>query len=163
MAPTRTPAAAVVLLTAAVLALSACAPSPTGDSAASATDREAVRAVTTAESDAGGRAFELDTDDGRWHVHVAVGDREVEVEVSADGSRVTASDDSDDLDADDRGALDAATTTLADAVRIAAAQATGVARIEEVQLERENGVATWQVDFDGGTSVNVSGADGSIR
>lgn len=161
MASIRTPAAAVLL--AAALALAGCTSAPAGDASASATDREAVRAVTTAESSAGGRAFELESEDDEWQVHVAVGDREVEVRVSADGGQVLASDDSDGLDADDRTALDAATTTLADAVRIAASQNPGGVRIEEAQLESDNGVAVWQVDLEGGANVSVSGADGSVR
>lgn len=161
MASIRTPAAAVLL--AAALALAGCTSAPAGDASASATDREAVRAVTTAESSAGGRAFELESEDDEWQVHVAVGDREVEVRVSTDGGQVLASDDSDGLDVDDRTALDAATTTLADAVRIAASQNPGGARIEEAQLESANGVAVWQVDLEGGANVSVSGADGSVR
>ncbi|MFJ4037427.1 PepSY domain-containing protein [Microbacterium sp. NPDC090007] len=158
MAPTRIPA--VALLAVATLALGACAPS--ADSAGP-TAREAVRAITTAESAAGGRAFELDTEDGEWEVHVAVGDREVDVRVSADGSTATVSEDDDGLDVDDREALQAATTTLADAVRIAGAQNRGGDRIDGASLEREDGVAVWEIEFDDGSPVRVSGADGAIR
>ncbi|WP_295789748.1 PepSY domain-containing protein [uncultured Microbacterium sp.] len=159
MAPTRIPA--VALLAAATLVVSACAPSA-GDGGF--TDREGVRAVTTAESAAGGRGFELDVDDGRWEIHVAVGDREVDVRVSADGSTVASSeDDGDGIDADDRRALEAATTTLADALRIAAAQNPGADRIEGASLEREAGSAVWRIDFAGDATVRVSGSDGSVR
>jgi uncharacterized membrane protein YkoI len=159
MVPTRIPA--VALLAAVALAVSACAPS-TGNGGF--TDREGVRAVTTAESAAGGRGFELDVDDGRWEIHVAVGDREVDVRVSADGSVVESSeDDGDGIDADDRRALEAATTTLADALRIAASQNPGDDRIESASLEREDGSAVWKIEFEGDAAVRVSGADGSIR
>lgn len=161
MASTRS--FAVALFAAATLALTSCSPSVTGGGDLTATDRDAVRAITTAEADAGGRAFELDTDDGQWQVHVGVGDREVEVRVSADGSRAESSDDSDGLDADDAAALAATTTTLADAIRIAATRASGGARIEEATLEQDGGSPVWKVDLVGGTTVRVSGADGSIR
>ncbi|KEP76384.1 hypothetical protein HR12_00055 [Microbacterium sp. SUBG005] len=161
MASTRS--LAVALFAAATLALTSCAPSVSAGGDVSATDQEAVRAITTAEADAGGRAFELDTDDGQWQVHVAVGDREVEVRVSADGSRAESSDDSDGLDADDDAALRATTTTLADAIRIAATRASGEARIEEAALEQEDGSPVWKVDLAGGITVRVSGTDGSVR
>ncbi|WP_150952925.1 PepSY domain-containing protein [Microbacterium testaceum] len=159
MAPSRTPAVAL-LLTAGALLLSACSAStPAGGSAAN--DREAVRAITAAESSAGGRAFQLESDDGVWEVHVASGDREVEVRVSADGGEVTATSDSGALDGADRAALDAAVTTLADAVRIAAAQGEGGA-IDEAELRREGSTTTWDVELIGGAVVRVSAADGSI-
>lgn len=161
MASTRS--FAVALFAAATLALTSCAPSVSGEGDLTATDQDAVRAITTAEADAGGRAFELDTDDGQWQVHVAVGDREVEVRVSADGSRAESSDDSDGLDADDAAALAATTTTLADAIRIAATRASGGARIDEAALEQNDGSPVWTVDLAGGITVRVSGIDGSVR
>lgn len=158
MAPSRIPAAAL-LLAAVALVATACG-SDTSRSAA-ANDREAVRAITTAESTTGGRAFQLEADDGAWEVHVASGDREVEVRVSADGGSVRSSSDGGALDAEDRAALDAASTTLADAVRIAAAQGTGGA-VEDAELERDDATARWSVDLAGGVTVRVSAADGSV-
>ena len=160
MASTR-PLAVALLAAASTLALSACTP-PAGG-ALTPTDQDAVRAITTAESVAGGRAFELDTDDDQWQVHVAVGDREVEVRVSADGARADSPDATEELDADDDAALQATTTTLADAIRIAAARAVGGARVEEAALEQEDGTPVWSVDIAGGTTVRVSGIDGSVR
>ncbi|WP_295852914.1 PepSY domain-containing protein [uncultured Microbacterium sp.] len=157
MAPSRMSAAALSLVAVALVA-TACSSDASGRAA---NDREAVRAVTTAESTAGGRAFQLETDDGAWEVHVASGDREVEVRVSADGSTVRSSSDSGALDAEDRTALEAASTTLADAVRIAAAQGTGGA-VEEAELERDDTTARWSVDLAGGITVRVSAADGSV-
>lgn len=148
------------LLAASALATTACSPAASAGSAA-ANDRAAVRAVTTAESSAGGRAFQIEADDGAWEVHVASGDRETEVHLSSDGGEVRSSSDSGTLDADDRAALDAAGTTLADAVRIAAAQGTGGA-VEEAELERDGSAATWSVDLAGGVTVRVSAADGSV-
>ncbi|WP_298871295.1 PepSY domain-containing protein [uncultured Microbacterium sp.] len=161
MASTRSLAVALSAVT--VLALSACAPFGGGGGSLTPTDQDAVRAVTTAESDAGGRAFALDADDNRWEVHVAVGDQEVEVQVSTDGTRAESSDGSERLDADDSAALQATTTTLADAIRIAATRASGGARVEEAVLEQEDGAPVWKVEIAGGTTVRVSGVDGSVR
>ncbi|BFM24465.1 hypothetical protein [Microbacterium sp. che218] len=161
MASTRFPAT-VALIAAAALALSGCASTPAGGSDAAASDREAVRAITTAEASAGGRAFEFETDDGEWQVHVATGDRAVEVRVSSDGATVQSSQDADALDDEDRTALDATTTTLADAVRIAAGEG-GDAAVDEAQLEDEGGTSVWVIEREGGETVRVSGADGTIR
>jgi len=158
MAPSRMSAAAL-LLAAVALVATACGSDTSGSAAAN--DREAVRAITTAESTAGGRAFQLETDDGAWEVHVASGDREVEVRVSADGGSVRSSSDRGALDAEDRAALDAASTTLADAVRIATARGTGGA-VEDAELERDDTTARWSVDLAGGVTVRVSAADGSV-
>jgi len=158
MAWIRTSPVALVVAVGA-LALGGCAPTP--ESAAASNDQQAVLAVTTAESAAGGRAFELDSDDGEWEVHVAANDREVEVRTSADGAGVTSSRDDDGLDAADRAALEAATTTLADAIRIAAGHARGAA-IEEARLESDNATATWVVEVTGDRTVRVSAADGTV-
>lgn len=140
--------------------MAGCTPTtPAGDAATN--DREAVRAITTAESRAGGRAFQLEAEDGAWEVHVASGDREVEVRVSADGGEVRSSSDSGALDAEDGSALAAAGTTLADAVRIAAAQGRGGA-VDEAELQRDGTTATWSIDLAGGVTVRVSAADGSV-
>jgi len=159
MTSLRTPVC-VLAAGALALGLSACTPpsatSTTGDSETVAS------AVVLAESDAGGRAFELDReDDGTWEVHVAANDRGIEVRVSAEGDRVQSRTDEDALDADDREALTAAVTTMADAVRIAVASHGG-AGVEEVSIERSGDQTAWQVGFDGGDEVAVSLADGSV-
>lgn len=168
-----------LLAVACVLTLSACTPAPgnggapadpaPGASASSAGSagsdddgRTVVTAVNTAEASAGGRAFELEREDDGWQVHVAVGDRDVEVLVASDGTTVRSSNDDDGIDGDERAALDAAVTTLADAVRIAATRNAGGERLDEVQLEDEGGTWIWQVDLSGGGTVRVSAADGSI-
>ncbi|MFZ8758395.1 PepSY domain-containing protein [Microbacterium sp. HMH0099] len=141
-------------------AQSSAAPAPTGGGSDTASTWEtAVAAATTAESSAGGRAIELDQeDDGTWEVHVAAGDREVEVRVSADGSTVDSSRDDDE----DRAALDSAVTTLADAIRIAAAQNPSGAGIDDVTLDDEDGTWAWEVGFRDDVDVYVSAADGAI-
>lgn len=163
MASTRTPALALVAVVSA-LTLSACTPAPTasGGSAADA-GRTAVTAVTVAEAEAGGRAFALDRDDdGSWEVHVAVGEREVDVRVAADGTSVQSTRDDDGIDADERAALDAAVTTLADAVRIATTQHAGDEILDEVQLDDDDGSWAWKVEMESGTTVRLSAADGTV-
>ena len=159
MAPSRLSALAL-LLAASTLAVTACSPG-TSDGGPTANDREAVRAITTAESHAGGRAFQIEADAGAWEVHVAGGDRDVEVRLSDDGGEVRSSSDRGALDADDRTALDAASTTLADAVRIAAAQRPGGV-VEEGELERDGATARWSIELEGGVTVRVSATDGSV-
>lgn len=160
-----------------VLALSACTPASDGAPATgvsggqtSSSDsttvdddgRTVVTVVNTAEASAGGRAFQLERDDDTWEVHVAVGDREIEVRVASDGTTVRSSNDDDAIDADERAALDAAVTTLADAVRIATTEHSGGERLAEVQLDERDGTWAWEVELSGGTTVRVSAADGAV-
>jgi hypothetical protein len=141
------------------LPLAACA-SPTSGSATSET---VVSVVVRAESDAGGRALELDReDDGAWEVHVLTSGSVHEVRVSPDGARVLSREDGDAADADDRAALDTAATTMADAVRIAVA-ARGGASVDEVDLDRAGGAEVWRVAFADGSETAVSLADGSVE
>lgn len=117
----------------------------------------ALAAIATAEQEAGGTAYELDDqdDDGTWEVDVAVGDRSVEVTVSADGSEVVRTDDDGRLDGDDRRALDAATTGLVDAITTALAEVDGT--LDDVELDDEGGTFAWEVSIDeqGGGDVEV--------
>lgn len=176
MISTRVPGFALLTVVG-LLTLSACTAAP-GDTASPATagssssaagssgvdddGRTAVTAINTAEASAGGRAFELEREDGTWQIHVAVGDREVEVRVASGGTTVQSSNDDDGIDADERTALDAAVTTLADAVRIATAQNPGGERLDEVQLDEEDGTWTWQVELADGSTLRISAADGSV-
>lgn len=162
MASTRVPGIAV-LATISALALSACSPAPAGADGVDVDGRTAVTAITTAEASAGGRAFDLERgDDDAWEVRIAVGDREVDVLVSADGTSVQSSRDGDGLEAEDRAALDAAVTTLADAVRVAATSNPGGERLDEVQLDQDGGTWIWKVELQDDTTLRVSAADGSI-
>ena len=141
------------------------APAPNeGGGDVTSTWETAVTAVTTAEADAGGRAIEFDAeDDGTFEVHVAVGDREVEVKVGSDGRSVESSrDDDDGLDADDRTALESATTTLADAIRIASAENPQGSALDDVSLDEDDGTWVWDVSFQDSREVRVSVTDGAI-
>lgn len=178
MAPTRIPGIALLIF-AGALALSACAPSSGEDPApgtssapggeapdATGVDddgRTAVTAIITAEASAGGRAFELERGDAdTWEVHVAAGEREVEVRVASDATTVQSTQDDDGIDAEERAALDAAVTTLADAVRIATAHNPGGERLDEVHLDEEDGTWVWKVEVRDGTTVRVAATDGAV-
>lgn len=178
MTSTRVPGFALLSIIG-LLTFSACTPAPgdttapaeagagsdatsTGTTSLDDDGRTAVTAINTAEASAGGRAFELEREDGTWQIRVAVGDREVEVRVASDGTTVRSSNDDDGIDADERAALDAAVTTLADAVRIATTQNPGGERLDEVQIDEEDGTWTWQVELADGSTLRISAADGSV-
>lgn len=128
----------------------------TGDDSAAATDAgaaddltaAALAAIATAEAEVDGTAYEIDDqdDDGTWEVDVRVGDRSVEITVSADGATVVNTDDDDDLDSDDRAALDAATITLTEAIEIAINEVGGV--LDDADLETDDGQHGWDVTVD---------------
>lgn len=141
-----------------VLAVTGCAPSTPSTGVGYET---VISAVVLAESDAGGRAFELEIEGGTAQVHVAAGGRDVEVDVDLAGPTVAGRRDDGDLDADDRATMDAAPTTLADAVRVAAAAHDGDGGIDEVSLENGEDAA-WKVAFTDAGDVAVSVADGTI-
>lgn len=108
---------------------------------------EVVAAIRTAEGEAGGTAYELDDqdDDGSWEIDVAVGNRSVEVTVSADGTQVLELDD-DDLDDEDRRGLEAAQLTILDAIGNALAERPGT--LDDVELGDERGTFAWEVTID---------------
>ncbi|WP_230006629.1 hypothetical protein, partial [Microbacterium sp. Bi128] len=98
MASPRVPATVLTTLGIAIT-VTACAPASTGAGARDdAVYQAAIAAVVQAESDAGGRAFELEIDSGTAQVHVAVGDRDIEVDVDLAGPTVTERRDDGSLD-----------------------------------------------------------------
>lgn len=105
-------------------------------------------AISTAEEDAGGTAYEVDDqdDDGTWEIDVAVGDRSIEVTVTSDGAEVVGTDDDDDLDDDDRRALDAATITIQDAITTALNEVPGT--FDDAELDEEDGSFHWEISID---------------
>ncbi len=118
--------------------------------------------LAVAEHD-GAPAFEVDDDDDRWEVHVAVGDDDIEVHVSADGTEVLSSDRESDLDSDDRAGLEAAGDyTLADAVRAAIAEYGGTNPIDDVSISEENGSYAWEVAFTDDVEVYLDIATGDV-
>lgn len=121
----------------------------------------ALRAIDTAEKEAGGTAYEIDDQDrdGTWEVDVAVDGSSVEVTVSEDGRSVVRTEDDGALDDDDKAGLAKATITLQDAIRLAIDEVGGV--LDDAELEEENGTHYWEVEVDGtdrgdDIEVNVS-------
>lgn len=143
------------------LALAGCGSSPGAASSAGVGYETVISAVVLAESEAVGRAFELEIEAGTAQVHVAAAGRDVEVAVDLGGPTVTGRRDDGDLDADDRATMDAAPTTLADAVRVAAAAHDGDGSVDEVSLENGEDAA-WKVAFTDDADVAVSVADGTL-
>lgn len=119
--------------------------------------------LAVAEHD-GAPAFEVDDEDGgTWEVHVAVGEDEIEVHVSADGTEVISSERDDDLDSDDRAGLEAAGDyTLAEALRAAIAEYGGTARVDEVSIDEDDGTYAWEVSFTDDVEVYLDIATGDV-
>ncbi|MDF2994044.1 MAG: putative rane protein [Microbacterium sp.] len=157
MASLRLPFA---ILAAAPLALGLT--SCTSPATSSGSSETVVSAVVRAESDAGGRAFDLDReDDGTWEVQVVTNGRAADLRISADGGEVLSRMDADTVDTEDRDALENAGTTMADAVRTAVAAHRG-GSIDEVEIDRTSGEPVWKVSFDAGADITISLADGSV-
>lgn len=145
------------------------APAGTATTGAQTADVEehnaaALRAIVTAEGAANGTAYEIDHDDNRWKVDVLVDARSIEVEVSTDGNTVASQDDDDDADDDDRARLDRAQITLTQAIEAALTEAPG--RLDDADLDDENGQDVWEVSIDTADGddieVYVSTQDASI-
>ncbi len=118
-------------------------------------------AIDLAESETGGVAFELDEDDGgTWEIHVADGEDELEVLISADGAEVLGVEPDGRLSGDDRQALDVAALTLAEAVQAAAEHATGL--VDSVDLDEEDGMFAWEVSFTDDTEVYIDVQNGEV-
>ncbi|MEE6287835.1 PepSY domain-containing protein [Georgenia sp. MJ173] len=117
------------------------------DGAEDAQAAEVAAAISLAESDAGGTAFEIDReDDGRWEISVAVDRDEIDVIVSADGTEVLDSRADGSADDDEVAALDAATVGLAEAIATALTEVPG--RFDDASLDEEHGDFAWEVSID---------------
>lgn len=128
--------------------------------AAEGANAHALHAIALAEEHAGGRAYALEADDGRWEVRVAAGERSVELIVSAQGTDVVGTD-SDDLDSEVRRGLGAAQVGLAEAIRIAVDHTGGV--VDEAELDGDDRL--WEIEVegpDGGRDVDVDVVTGAI-
>lgn len=144
------------------LVLTACAPSGGKGGTGDVGYETVIAAVLLAESDAGGRAFEVEIEDGTAQVHVAAGDRTIAVDVDLTGPTVTDRRDAGGVEAEDRRALSAASTTLADGIRVAAAAHDGDGSVAEVGVD-SGADASWTVEFTDGGEVAVAVTDGSIE
>lgn len=149
-------------------ASSSSSASPTSSESEGKTDAATVAKVTAAAEKAvnGGKAFEINRKDGSagWEVKLAVGNREREVEVSADGSKVTPRRRDEGLDRSDRDRFAQVKVPLKDGVRTALKEVNGA--LDSAELDTENGVVVWEVDIDqaDNTSVDVyvNARNGSI-
>ena len=123
-------------------------------------------AIATAEATVeGSRAidYDVDEDDDKIEVQVVVDDIEHELDLSADGSRVLSEEQDDTLDGDDLAEVREATVPITDAVAAALDQQPGT--VEEVELDREDGVLRWEVEIrtdSGSTDVHVDATTGDI-
>ena len=122
-----------------------------GATAASSTD--AVRAVQTASKGISAKAYELDRERNRWEVTFADGTQK---HVSLDGRRVTKTT-RDDRDSE----VNQARITLIGALRAAAPRA-GNTRIEDADLDDDNGRLVWQVSFSKDVDVDVDARNGKV-
>ncbi|SJM55171.1 PepSY domain-containing protein [Gulosibacter sp. 10] len=132
-----------------------------GDSAEYAT------AIAAAEEAVGadGVAFSLDRDDdddALFNIDVAQGTTVYEIDVTASGEARIDEAEEDDLDGDDQRELEAAQLTILEAIDAALAHQPGV--LEEVDLDTENGVVVWNVDYEdrGLDDLNVDAATGEV-
>ena len=126
----------------------------------------AVRALRTAESDAGGRAYSIDRERFRgaaaWEVEVArPSGRSPELTISNDGRRVLRRSTTRRTADTDRGRR--AQVRLTTALRTAARRAGGT--LDEADVDRFRGRTVWSVTFRRGgteTEVYVDATNGNV-
>lgn len=136
------------------------------DSPATETDgqtAQAIAAINLAEQEVGGVAYELDDEDDQsgWKVDVNVDGRDYEVLVNWEGTEVIRSSADGTVDSDDIGKLQVVTLTIQEGIEAAFGEVPG--HVVAVDLETENGVVVWEVEFDDNDrDVYVNAQDGSI-
>ena len=108
----------------------------------------ALAAIATAEKTAGGKAYEIDDEDNdqAWEVDVMVGDKSVEVKVSADGTTAQGQKDDGNADDDDKTRLGRSKTTLTQGIEAALKEVPGA--LDDVDLDDDNNVDVWKVTID---------------
>ncbi|GAA4284504.1 hypothetical protein GCM10022261_20350 [Brevibacterium daeguense] len=124
----------------------------------------ATAAIALAEGENNGIAVEIDRsdDDQQWEVEVVEGDREVEYDISADGSEIVGNRDEDDSDDDDRSAAEAAEVSLSEAVEKAAEAHPGT--LESAELDDEDDRLGYEVEIhsDGEKELWVDAKSGEV-
>ncbi len=139
--------------------------STTPDDAAE-TDAVFATAIRTAEDAVKGSVaidYDRDEDDDDIDIDVVAGGVEYELELSADGTRVLSQERDDRLDGDDLAKVRAAKVLITEAVATALAQAPGT--VEDVELDREDGVVRWEIEIKSGgstTELYVDAASGKL-
>ena len=106
----------------------------------------AIDAIKAVEAESDGKAISLDREDDKklWEITVIQGDSEIEYYVDAAG-KVTKHE-TDTADGDEKKYI-ADALPMVDAIEKALAEVSD-GYIDEVELEEDNGVVTWQIDFD---------------
>jgi len=125
----------------------------------------AIAAIDLAESETGGVAYQLsdDDDESHWEVDLNVDGTEVEVRINWAGTEIINRENDDAVDADKLQKLDAATLTIQDAIKAASPHAGGY--VDDAELDEENGVVTWEIQFEDGPNeweVYVNAQTGEI-
>ncbi len=120
--------------------------------------QNALKAIETAEKEVGGKVVDLDWDDDKsgWSVDVVKGNKSHELEVAADGSKVTNQDEVEDVDSDDRREYDAIKVEIAKAIETALKDTPGT--LDDVSVDEEQGQIMWEVDIypeGGGADLTV--------
>lgn len=126
----------------------------------------ALRAISTARATAAGRAYDIESEHrGRaavWEVKVSTAAGAVEVVVSGNGRRALSHRSLARPDEEARW-VRSTTVSLATAVRTAAGEAAG--RLDEAELDREDGRLVWSASFGSGPSeveIEVDAQSGRV-
>ncbi len=118
-------------------------------------------AISLAQEESGGTAFEVEQDDSQWEVTVATSDdEEVTLRIDAEGTTVNGTETDGTVDAEDLEALQAADITISDAIETAVAESQ--AMVDDVALDAEGDGFAWEVSFTDGVEVYVDVASGEI-
>lgn len=126
---------------------------PESDTGSGDQETPVLAAIALAEAEVGGIAHEVDEDDGRWEIDVALDGESIEVAVDAAGTEVLGTSSDSRISAGDLEALDEAVVSIAEAIEIALAEAPG--EIEDVDLDTRDGRYVWDVEIET-TSDDVS-------
>jgi len=133
------------------LTLTACGDDSVSSDDSSDSVKRAVAAITLAESEVGGTAFELD-EEGRsgWEIYVVADGEVTEVRVNCEGTEVDKTESDGRIDVDDRSRLNKATVSLSDAITTAAEEVTGLVKGAELDRHQVSTVV-WSIEFDDGS------------
>lgn len=149
----------------AMLSLTACGNDSVTSADSKSSVKDAIAAVTLAESEVGGKAFELD-EEGKsgWDIDVVVNDQVTEVRVNAKDTEITKKRQDGRIDLDDARRVAAATVPMSDAITTAAKEVVGLVTHAELSRHRAT-TLVWSVEFnDGGqdTEVSVDATTGKV-
>lgn len=119
-----------------------------------------VEAVKKAESETGGKAVEVDLEDGEyWEIETAQKDREIDVKVSLDGASVISIED-DDEDDDDFSKVSKAKIDIFKAIETA--ESDRDSEIDSIELDEDDGRIYWEIEFRDDSEMKIDYNDGAI-